>query len=389
MKTVKFVLFIACGIAAHLLDCILQLDVGNVALGPLVIPLIAAGAKIASGVASGIGQNAAVNKANKFQAQLQREQNQWNLEQWNREKAFSEEMWNKENEYNSAVNQRKRLEQAGLNPYLMMNQGNAGIAQSVSIPSGQPAAPAFAPQIADYSYFSNMIDAAGSMFTQLLGTEGIIADNELKKVQAQYAEQETLSRLVNLYSSTDKLRGEIRKNAQETINLSVEEQLKRAAARVENFNADHLDENWNMKLEEFNSNMASARVLRKVQLDQNNRADRQLAADIQHTMALITEAYANADLDAANRAVAYAQEHFLGQQANTEGERTREQKVKADKAADVIESEIGNLNRQNRGKIVTEGKNIGEYVLDKWKNARKQEWKALKGVFNAIKNSRK
>lgn len=47
-------------------------------------------------------------------------QNQWQLDQWNRE-----------NEYNSAINQRKRLEEAGLNPYLMMNGGSAGTASSV------------------------------------------------------------------------------------------------------------------------------------------------------------------------------------------------------------------------------------------------------------------
>lgn len=48
-------------------------------------------------------------------------QNDWNLAQWNRE-----------NEYNTASAQRTRLEEAGLNPYLMMNGGSAGTATSAS-----------------------------------------------------------------------------------------------------------------------------------------------------------------------------------------------------------------------------------------------------------------
>lgn len=44
-------------------------------------------------------------------------------------------------EYNSAVNQRKRLEAAGLNPYLMMSGGNAGTASAVSSSAGTGGSP--------------------------------------------------------------------------------------------------------------------------------------------------------------------------------------------------------------------------------------------------------
>jgi hypothetical protein len=42
---------------------------------------------------------------------------------------WQENMWNKENFYNTASAQRQRLEEAGLNPYLMMNGGSAGVSQ--------------------------------------------------------------------------------------------------------------------------------------------------------------------------------------------------------------------------------------------------------------------
>ena len=44
-------------------------------------------------------------------------------------------------DYNSAVNQRKRLEGAGLNPYMMMNGGSAGTASGSSASGGSASAP--------------------------------------------------------------------------------------------------------------------------------------------------------------------------------------------------------------------------------------------------------
>lgn len=67
------------------------------------------------------------SEANANNYKMFQEQNQWNLDQWNRE-----------NEYNSASQQRQRLEDAGLNPYLMMNGGNAGTASSITSASPTP-----------------------------------------------------------------------------------------------------------------------------------------------------------------------------------------------------------------------------------------------------------
>lgn len=87
-------------------------------------------------------------------------QNAWDLVE--NQQQFQTDMWNKNNEYNSASAQRDRLEAAGLNPYLMMNGGSAGTAQTMSgsagvapsgaAPSGQGVTPPTAtPYSADYS----------------------------------------------------------------------------------------------------------------------------------------------------------------------------------------------------------------------------------------------
>lgn len=82
-----------------------------------------------SGVGSllGFGSNASTNKTNLKIAQMNNEFNERMLQ---KQMDYNTEMWNKENEYNSASAQRQRLEDAGMNPYMMMNGGSAGVASS-------------------------------------------------------------------------------------------------------------------------------------------------------------------------------------------------------------------------------------------------------------------
>lgn len=104
--------------------------------------VINAGSSLIGSIAGVIGQNRVVNKqieAQKRENQLNREynlmlarqQNQWNLEQWQRE-----------NDYNSPTSQMARLRQAGLNPDLMYGQGTTGnSAGSPEMTSGAPSEP--------------------------------------------------------------------------------------------------------------------------------------------------------------------------------------------------------------------------------------------------------
>jgi hypothetical protein len=86
----------------------------------------------------GFGASAAQNSANR-QNVLETNRMNYNINQMNnqfnermaiQQRNWQENMWNKENTYNTASAQRQRLEEAGLNPYLMMNGGSAGVAQS-------------------------------------------------------------------------------------------------------------------------------------------------------------------------------------------------------------------------------------------------------------------
>lgn len=71
---------------------------------------------------------ALTNSSNRKIAQMNNEYNERMLQ---KQMDYNTEMWEKENEYNSASAQRQRLEDAGLNPYMMMDGGSAGVASSV------------------------------------------------------------------------------------------------------------------------------------------------------------------------------------------------------------------------------------------------------------------
>lgn len=93
---------------------------------------IGAAGSIASGVVNAIGNGRQGSKNRKHQLEMQRIQNEWASNESQKSRDFAESMFDASNEWNSAKNQRSRLEEAGLNPYLMMNGGSAGTAQSTS-----------------------------------------------------------------------------------------------------------------------------------------------------------------------------------------------------------------------------------------------------------------
>lgn len=106
---------------------------------------------------------------NRQQTKLMREQNEFNAQEAEKQRDWQEYMWNMENEYNSASSQRERLEEAGLNPYLMLNGGSAGIAgsagqgaiaQGANVPQlSKPNIAPYLTQISDQIYQKPIRDA--------------------------------------------------------------------------------------------------------------------------------------------------------------------------------------------------------------------------------------
>ena len=66
--------------------------------------------------------------------------NDFNAAEAEKARRYQSEMWNKTNDWNSPKNVRKRLEEAGYNPYLGLDSSNVGTAQSAG--SSSPASAA-------------------------------------------------------------------------------------------------------------------------------------------------------------------------------------------------------------------------------------------------------
>lgn len=151
------------------------------------------------------------NRANFAIAQMN---NDYNYEMFMRQLDYDLDMWNRTNKYNSAASQRKRLEEAGLNPYLMMSGGNAGSATSMSSPTPAPAEKVNfqAPEMrgmasaaaADMNFLQTSVQ-------QALGHLNGIFDTKIKAAEASVAQAKAIETLngIRLANQNQRVRNDI------------------------------------------------------------------------------------------------------------------------------------------------------------------------------------
>lgn len=132
-------------------------------------------------IASSIGGAASANKTNKMNMAINQMNNEFNAAEAEKARQFQLDMWNRTNEYNSASAQRSRLEEAGLNPYLMMNGGSAGTAQSAGSTSPASAAPPLSMQRQDFSGISNSLSSALQIANQTKETNANVQTLQSQK----------------------------------------------------------------------------------------------------------------------------------------------------------------------------------------------------------------
>lgn len=194
--------------------------------------VISAGAGLAGSAVSGVASGKMNRKSIKYNKWALREQQNFQSNQAQLGRDWSEEMmakanqwsldqWNRENEYNLPVNQKARLLAAGINPALAM-QGASSVGQAGSSPSGasapSPASPSGASalplnlQRPDYGTgFTQLSSAVNSYFEnkqRSVVSEGYGLDNALKAEygnrSAQLSLGKTEAEIDNLRASTAK-----------------------------------------------------------------------------------------------------------------------------------------------------------------------------------------
>lgn len=107
--------------------------------------IIGGASGILGSIAGSIGQ-ASTNRTNlqiaretnEMNYRIAQEANAANYKLWQSQNDANINFWKMENDYNDAQSQRQRLEEAGLNPYLMMSGGSAGSASSLNAGNPNP-----------------------------------------------------------------------------------------------------------------------------------------------------------------------------------------------------------------------------------------------------------
>lgn len=143
-----------------LLDHLIQLN-DNFLILSGIDPLSAIG--LGLGAVSGIGNVFGSVRSNSQNMKINRMNNEFNAREAEKARQYQTEMWNKTNEWNSPKNVRKRLEDAGYNPYLGLDSSNVGTAQSAGSSSPASASPPIQNNPVQFDGFQNAISTAIQM----------------------------------------------------------------------------------------------------------------------------------------------------------------------------------------------------------------------------------
>ena len=136
---------------------------------------------IVGDVASAVGNAVSTSNTNKTNMAINQMNNEFNAAEAEKARQFQLDMWNKTNEYNSASAQRSRLEEAGLNPYLMMNGGSSGTAQAAGSSTPASASTPLAMQRQDFSGLSNTLSSALQIANQTKETNANVQTLQSQK----------------------------------------------------------------------------------------------------------------------------------------------------------------------------------------------------------------
>lgn len=148
-----------------------------------IAPLLGAGlisglGSLAGGVVSSLFGSSSQNKANETNEKIARENREWQTQENQINRDWSEKMWEQENFYNTPSAMMQRYKEAGLNPFLVGGQsaGSVGQAGAPNSPSmvGSPNQPDI--RAYDYAPLAQGFAAAGNSLLQGIGVNANVAN---------------------------------------------------------------------------------------------------------------------------------------------------------------------------------------------------------------------
>ena len=330
---------------------------------------------------------------NKAKERLAAQQNQWNIEQWQREADFTREMWNANNEYNDPSAQMERLEAAGLSPWAASDAVTGGESSAVSTPAGSPAV-GYEPTAMNFDFIG---EATSRAFEQYMR-------------QREFELQATKQAKENAILDEQLAQQKIKTAVDSEFGLSV------GRAQLDNLLLDQHNKKYNaaLSMQALENNAGMFQLQQDYQRRQNTLMERTIRKQELDNYALdIANKAAELNLKnlpkqiAANLALTFAQ--IDAQQAA--GELSRESaknqkamsvlvetqnsglKVSQQDAHDLAEIQKQSAENDKYGRYVGLGRGIGQYFLDRirdwmyktsrtehWSDARKRRRKALESA---------
>lgn len=280
---------------------------------------------------------------NKANAKLAAQQNEWNVEQWNREADFTREMWNATNEYNDPSAQMDRLTSAGLSPWAAAQVMGAGDATGVSTPASQGAA-GYANEAMNFDFIG---EAAQHAFRQYIEQRNFQADMEKKEKENALLDEQL---------------------AQQKIKTAVDQQfgLSLAQSQLDNSLLDQHNKRYGaaLSLQQLGHNASMFQLAEDFERRKNTMLDRQITEqEIKNDMLEIQKAAEDLKLknlpaqlaaelavDRANAFAAYQSGNLSIQQAKESFERTAKTKLESAgiEHANKLAVEIGNFDYYRR-----------------------------------------
>lgn len=158
------------------------------------------------------GQNANINKQIAAQSRENEKNRQYNLQLAQMQNQWSVEQWERENEYNSPANQMSRLKSAGINPNLAYSNGVSNLAAaSPGMTSGAPSSPVDMSALGQRATLGQAIQLALTNEAQRAAidntkaqTRKTLADAGISETQLEYEDAKQLIGLDLMRQTYDK-----------------------------------------------------------------------------------------------------------------------------------------------------------------------------------------
>ena len=134
-------------------------------------------------------------RSNSQNMKINRMNNEFNAREAEKARQYQSEMWNKTNDWNSPKNVRKRLEEAGYNPYLGMDSSNVGTAGNVGSSSSASAASPIQNNPIQFDGFQNALSTAVQMANATKVSNAEVSNLQGQKSLSDAKAADTLSNI--------------------------------------------------------------------------------------------------------------------------------------------------------------------------------------------------